>query len=82
MAEEKAQAVSKLSFEQALDQLEDIVRKLEQGDVPLDQSIAIYERGEALKKHCAMLLQSAEDKVEKIRVGADGTAKGSEPLDG
>ncbi|MEL7230131.1 MAG: exodeoxyribonuclease VII small subunit, partial [Pseudomonadota bacterium] len=38
--------------------------------------------GEALKKHCAMLLQAAEDKVEKIRVGADGTAKGSEPLDG
>ncbi|MEL7274049.1 MAG: exodeoxyribonuclease VII small subunit [Pseudomonadota bacterium] len=77
-----AQDVSKLSFEQALDQLEEIVRKLEQGDVPLDQSIAIYERGEALKKHCAMLLQAAEDKVEKIRVGADGTAKGSEPLDG
>ncbi|MEL6504055.1 MAG: exodeoxyribonuclease VII small subunit [Pseudomonadota bacterium] len=82
MAEENAPDVSKLSFEQALDQLEEIVRKLEQGDVPLDQSIAIYERGEALKKHCAMLLQAAEDKVEKIRVGADGTAKGSEPLDG
>ncbi|MEM9732501.1 MAG: exodeoxyribonuclease VII small subunit [Pseudomonadota bacterium] len=82
MADDEAQDVSKLSFEQALDQLEEIVRKLEQGDVPLDQSIAIYERGEALKKHCAMLLQAAEDKVEKIRVGADGTAKGSEPLDG
>lgn len=74
--------VSKLSFEEALDRLETIVNKLESGDVPLEQSIAIYEQGEALKKHCAKLLQAAEDKVEKIRVGADGTAKGTEPLDG
>ena len=74
--------VTKLSFEQALDQLEKIVDRLERGDVALDESIKIYEQGEALKKHCATLLQAAEDKVEKIRVGADGTAKGSEPLDG
>ena len=74
--------VSKLTFEQALDQLEKIVDRLERGDVALDESIKIYEQGEALKKHCASLLQAAEDKVEKIRVGADGTAKGSEPLDG
>ena len=73
--------VSKLSFEQALDELEKIVNSLERGDVALDESIKIYEQGEALKKHCATLLQAAEDKVEKIRVGADGTAKGSEPLD-
>ena len=73
--------VSKLNFEQALDQLEKIVDRLERGDVALDESIKIYEQGEALKKHCATLLQAAEDKVEKIRVGADGTAKGSEPLD-
>lgn len=73
--------VSKLTFEQALDQLEQIVNDLERGDVELEQSIKIYERGEALKKHCANLLQAAEDKVEKIRVGADGTAKGTEPLD-
>ncbi len=74
--------VSKLTFEQALDRLETIVNDLERGDVPLDESIKIYEQGEALKKHCATLLQAAEDKVEKIRVGADGTAKGTEPLDG
>ena len=80
MSEEKTD-LSKLSFEQALDQLEKIVDRLERGDVPLDESIKIYEQGEALKKHCATLLQAAEDKVEKIRVGADGTAKGSEPLD-
>ena len=72
--------VSKLSFEQALDQLEKIVGRLERGDVALDESIKIYEQGEALKKHCATLLQAAEDIVEKIRVGADGTAKGNEPL--
>lgn len=79
---EEATDVSKLTFEQALEQLEKIVDRLERGDVALDESIKIYEQGEALKKHCATLLQAAEDKVEKIRVGADGTAKGSEPLDG
>ena len=79
---EKTPNVSELSFEQALDQLEKIVGDLERGDVVLEESIKIYEQGEALKKHCAKLLKSAEDKVEKIRVGADGTAKGSEPLDG
>lgn len=73
--------VSKLSFEQALDRLEKIVDQLERGDVALEDSIKIYEQGEALKKHCGALLKAAEDKVEKIRVGADGTAKGSEPLD-
>ena len=73
--------IKALSFEQALDQLEEIVNNLERGDVSLDESIKTYERGEALKLHCANLLKAAEDKVEKIRVGADGTAKGSEPLD-
>ncbi len=73
--------ISKLSFEEALDQLETIVNGLERGDVSLDDSINTYERGEALKEHCAKLLRVAEDKVEKIRVGADGAAKGSEPLD-
>ncbi|MEE9313548.1 MAG: exodeoxyribonuclease VII small subunit [Rhizobiaceae bacterium] len=82
MADDTKPDVSKLSFEQALEQLESIVNDLERGDVALDDSIKIYERGEALKAHCAMLLKSAEDKVEKIRVGADGSAKGSEPLDG
>ena len=75
------QDISKLTFEQALDQLEKIVSDLERGDVSLDESIKTYERGEALKKHCGTLLRAAEDKVEKIRVAADGSAKGSEPLD-
>ncbi len=75
-------AIKTMSYEQALGELETIVSALEQGDVALEKSIEIYERGEALKKHCEKLLGAAEAKVEKIRVGADGTAKGSEPLDG
>ena len=81
MSDTKTTDISKLSFEQALDELEKIVDNLERGDVPLDESIKIYERGEALKKRCATLLNAAEEKVEKIRIGADGKAKGTEPLD-
>ena len=71
-----------MSFEQALEALERIVDDLERGDVPLDQSIRIYERGEALKAHCDRLLKAAEDKVEKIRLARDGQPVGTEPLDG
>lgn len=74
--------VRQMSFEQALDALEKIVDDLERGDVPLDQSIRIYERGEALKAHCDRLLKAAEDKVEKIRLSRDGKPAGTEPLDG
>ncbi len=74
--------VRTMSFEQALDALEKIVDDLERGDVPLDQSIRIYERGEALKAHCDRLLKAAEDKVEKIRLSRDGKPVGVEPLDG
>ena len=74
--------IAGLTFEKALEQLEAIVGDLERGDVELEQSIAAYERGEMLKKHCQQLLRAAEDKVEKIRVGADGAAAGVEPLDG
>ena len=74
--------IKALSFEQALDALEKIVDDLQRGDVPLDQSIRIYERGEALKAHCDRLLKSAEDKVEKIRLSRDGKPVGTEPLDG
>ncbi len=74
--------VKAMSFEQALDALEKIVEDLERGEVPLDQSIRIYERGEALKAHCDRLLKAAEDKVEKIRLARDGKPAGTEPLDG
>jgi len=69
---EKPKPVSKLSFEEALAELETIVRKLEQGDVELEQSIAIYERGAELKKHCDARLKAAELKVEQIVQGKDG----------
>jgi exodeoxyribonuclease VII small subunit len=74
-------AVSDLTFEKALAELEEIVGRLERGDVPLAESIVFYERGEALKKHCEKLLGEAEARVEKIRFGDDGKAAGVEPLD-
>ncbi|UXN04317.1 MULTISPECIES: exodeoxyribonuclease VII small subunit [unclassified Bartonella] len=73
--------VSTMSFEKALSELEHIVENLERGDVPLEQSILIYERGEALKKHCDTLLKTAENKVEKIRLNKNNEADGVEPLD-
>ena len=73
--------LSALPFERALEELEAIVRRLERGDVPLEYSIAIYERGEALKKHCETLLKRAEARIEKITIGPDGRAAGATPLD-
>ena len=73
--------VSALSFEQAVEELEKIVAALERGDVPLDRSIEIYERGEALKKHCETLLSAAENRIEKIRLDRAGKPQGAEPLD-
>jgi len=71
----KAKPVKDMSFEEALAELETIVRQLEQGDVELEQSITIYERGEELKKHCEGRLKSAELKVEQIVQGNDGAPK-------
>ena len=73
--------VSAVSFEQAVEELERIVSALERGDVALDKSIEIYERGEALKKHCEALLKAAEDRIEKIRLDRAGKPQGVEPLD-
>ncbi len=66
-----------MSFEEALAALEQVVGQLEGGQVPLEQSIALYERGDALKKHCEAKLGEAELKVEKIVAGGDGTATGT-----
>ena len=71
-----------LSFEDAMRELERVVQQLDSGDVPLDQSIKLYERGAALKERCEALLADAEMKVEKIRTDAAGQAAGTEPLDG
>ena len=70
-----------MPFEKALEQLEDIVRRLEKGDVALDESVTIYERGEALKRRCEELLRQAEARVEKITLDAAGKPSGAEPLD-
>ena len=78
---EAAPAASDLPFEKALEQLEEIVRRLERGVVPLDESVAIYERGEVLKKHCEALLKRAEARVQRITLGADGRPEGVAPLD-
>ena len=73
--------IAALSFEKAVAELESIVNRLERGDVALDESIAIYERGEALKKHCETLLSAAENRIEKIRLDRAGKPQGTEPLD-
>lgn len=70
-----------LSFEAALSELEGIVRALEQGQTPLEQSITAYERGIALKQHCEAKLGEARAKIEKITMGKDGALK-TRPLDG
>jgi len=75
-----AKPVEKMSFEEALAALERVVSDLEGGQVPLEQSIALYERGAALRRHCEKKLADAELKVEKI-VAADGKAAGTEPFD-
>jgi len=81
MADQDPTPVAGMTFEAALKELEQIVSRLERGEVPLAESIEIYERGDALRKHCDALLRQAEARVEKIRVGADGKPAGVEPLD-
>jgi exodeoxyribonuclease VII small subunit len=72
--------VGGLSFEAALRELETIVARLEQGEVDLEDSIALYERGQALKAHCEAKLKAAEGRLEKIVLGAAG-ADGTVPMD-
>ncbi|WP_044037690.1 exodeoxyribonuclease VII small subunit [Octadecabacter arcticus] len=74
--------VKSMSFEDALRELEQVVGKLERGEVPLDESIALYERGAALKKRCEAKLKEAEEKVAKLTLDGDGQPTGTEPLDG
>ena len=74
-------AIDAMSFEDALRALEDVVRKLEGGDVPLEESIGLYERGEALRRHCQARLDAAQARIEKIVQGPDGKAAGAAPFD-
>ncbi|ABE41521.1 exodeoxyribonuclease VII small subunit [Rhodopseudomonas pseudopalustris] len=81
MADAAPADVKKLSFERAMEELETIVKRLEDGKVPLEESVAIYERGEALKRRCDELLRQAEARVDKITTDAQGKPVGTEPLD-
>lgn len=73
--------IAEMTFEEAMAALEAVVSQLERGEVALEQSIALYERGAALKSHCATKLQAAEQKVELIRA-AEGRAIGTAPAEG
>ena len=74
--------VKEMSFEDAIKELETVVGQLERGDVALDESIALYERGAALKARCEAKLKEAEEKVAKITLGEGGAPTGTAPLDG
>jgi exodeoxyribonuclease VII small subunit len=80
MADQPHSDVTRLPFERAIEELETIVKRLEDGKVPLEESVTIYERGEALKRRCEELLRAAEARVEKITLAA-GKPTGTEPLD-
>lgn len=74
--------VDKMSFEQAMKELETVVDQLERGDVALDQSITLYERGAALKKRCEDELKRAEEKVAAITLDSNGEPTGTTPVEG
>ena len=74
--------ISKMTFEQAMSELERIVTQLERGDVPLEDSITLYERGAELKKRCEAKLKEAEQKVAAITLDEDGSVTGTKPLEG
>lgn len=74
--------VSEMSFEAAMAALETVVGQLERGEVPLEQSISLYERGAALKKRCEEKLKEAEEKVAAITLGEGGVPTGTTPVDG
>jgi len=77
----QAPDIAAMSFEQALKALEDVVRQLEGGEVPLEESIGLYERGEALRRHCQARLDAAQARIEKIVAGPEGKPTGTVPFD-
>ena len=77
----QAPDVAGMSFEDALKALEDVVRQLEGGEVPLEESIGLYERGELLRQHCQARLDAAQARIEKIVAGPDRKATGTVPFD-
>jgi exodeoxyribonuclease VII small subunit len=79
--DQEAPKLEEMSFEDALRALEDVVRRLESGEVPLDESISLYERGEALRRHCQARLDAAQARIEKIVQGPGGKPAGTEAFD-
>ena len=75
-------SISEMTFEQAMSELEKIVTELERGDVPLEDSISLYEKGAELKKRCETKLKEAEQKVAAITLDEDGSVTGTKPLEG
>ena len=73
-------AITDLTFEAALKRLEEIVRKLETGDTPLDQAIDLYAEGDRLKQQCEKRLADAQARIEKIQLGRDGAPAGTVPF--
>ena len=74
--------ISEMTFEQAMSELERIVTELEKGDVPLEDSISLYEKGAELKKRCETKLKEAEQKVAAITLDEDGSVTGTKTLEG
>ncbi len=74
-------SVNELSFEEAMQELESVVRHLESGEVELEASIQLYERGAALRKRCEEKLREAEEKVAAITLNEQGEPKGMGPID-
>jgi exodeoxyribonuclease VII small subunit len=81
MSDNNHSDVISMPFERAIDELESIIKRLEEGKVPLAESVEIYERGEALKRHCESLLKRAEARIEKITLSPSGQPTGTAPLD-
>lgn len=81
MTDQSATDIAALSFEAALEELEAIVRKLETGEAPLDESIELYARGDKLRTQCQTRLKAAEARIDKLQLNADGKPTGVEPLD-
>lgn len=77
---DRAPAIASLSFEAAMGELETIVRRLESGDVSLEESVALYERGHALRGHCEARLAAAQARIEQVSLGADGRPAGTTPF--
>ncbi|HWU01739.1 MAG TPA: exodeoxyribonuclease VII small subunit [Novosphingobium sp.] len=80
-ANDIAARIAAMSFEEALRALEEVVRRLESGEVPLDESITLYERGERLRAACQARLDAAQARIERIVANPDGTPTGTRPLD-